>query len=725
MKTSRRTFLKTATLGGAALIVAFDGRRMLSAAEGSAVTVFKPNGWLRIAADGTVTVTIGKSEMGQGVRTSLAMIVADELEADWSKIALVQASPGPDFKRLGTGGSWSVGGSWKPLRNAGAAAREMLLSAAATRWKVERAECAASQGAVTHKPTGRRLLYGELVADAGKLSAPKDPPLKSASEFRLIGQRQKRIGAKDIVTGAARYGIDTRRPGMLYATIERPPSLGAQPRSWDEKKARALRGVRAVLPVSSGVAVVADSTWAALKGRAALGVVWNENAGTAFDSEAHYKRLEEASRERGFSMRKDEAPAGTGAVVRTVEATYLYPFYAHAPLETMNCAAEVSGDRCKIWAPTQAPNGLQESVAKQLGTSPEKIEVNVTLIGGGFGRRLANDYALEAAEISRALEAPVQVLWSRADDMGHGHFQGASAHRLTGGFDAAGRLVAWTHTKAGSFHNLDGPPSPEDLKNVAYYHDSSWGVYDVPYAVPALETSYVAVDLPVKHGPWRAVYAPSSVFAREAFVDELARAAGADPIAFRLELLSRGTDTVKAGEHTIDRRRLRRVLELVRDRSGWDGKPLPKGRGRGVACNIYEGETTIAYVVEVTVGGDGSVHVDRVVAAVDCGLVVNPLGVEQQIEGGVIWGISSALKGDITFRRGRAEQTSYADFGVARMADAPASIETHIVPSGDRTQPYGMGEPPVPPIIPAITNAIFAATGKSVRRLPVRAADLL
>jgi isoquinoline 1-oxidoreductase beta subunit len=635
----------------------------------------------------------------------------------------VQASPGPEFKRLGTGGSWSVGGSWKPLRNAGAAAREMLLSAAAARWNVERAECAATSGAVTHGPTGRRLGYGELVADASKLPVPGDPPLKPAGAFRLIGQRQKRIDAQDIVTGVARYGIDTRRPGMLYATIERPPSLGAQPRSWNEKAVREVRGVRAVLPVSSGVAVVADSTWASLKGRAALGVVWNENAGTAFDSTQHYEHLEAAAREPGFTMRKEEAPAGTGPVTRTVEATYLYPFYAHAPLETMNCVADAADDRCKIWAPTQAPNGLQEAVAKQLGIPSEKVEVNVTLIGGGFGRRLANDYALEAAEISRVMVAPVQVLWSRADDMGHGHFQGASAHRLSGGFDAAGKLVAWHHTKAGSFHNLSGPPKPEELKDVAYYHDSSWGVYDVPYAVPSIQTAYVAVDLPVKHGPWRAVFAPSSVFAREAFVDELARAAGADPIAFRLELLSRGADTVKAGEHTIDRRRLRRVLELVRDKSGWDGKPLPKGRGRGVACNIYEGETTLAYVVDVTVAADGNVHVDRVVAAVDCGLVVNPLGVEQQIEGGVIWGISSALKGDISFRRGRAQETSYADFGVARMADAPASIETHIVPSLS-AQPTGMGEPPVPPIIPAITNAIFAATGKAVRRLPVRATDL-
>lgn len=717
MITSRRAFLKTAALGGASLVIPFDGRRLLGAGK-EAAGQFKPNGWVRVAADGTVTLTIGKSEMGQGVRTSLAMILADELEADWSRIKLVQASPGPDFKRLGTGGSFSLAGSWKTLRQAGAAAREMLITAAAARWKVDRAACSAANGEVVHSASGRRLKYAALVADAAKLPIPADPPLKKASDFRLIGKPVKRINGRDIVTGAARYGIDTKVPGMLYASIERPPWRGAKRKRSQDAKALAIRGVRLV-PSANGIAVVGETTWAALKGRAALAVEWEDPPKDAFDSEAHFKRLDEASEQKGFVTRKDEAPAGTRAAARTIYASYFYPFYAHAPVETMNCVADVRGDRCIIWAPTQAPNSLQEEVAKFLGTTPEKVEVNVTLIGGGFGRRLAVDYALEAAEISRAVKAPVQVLWTRMDDMRQGHFQAASAHRLSAGLDSTDALVAWRHTKAGSLHNLE-LPDPAAVRDAGFYQDLSWGVYDVPYAIPAIETAYVTVDLPVRHGPWRAVFAPSSVFAREAFIDEVAHVRGSDPLAFRLELL-KGPDTVKAGSLTIDRRRLRRVLEAVREKSGW-GKAVAVRHGRGVACNIYDGETHIAYVVDVAVDDTGKVRVERVVAAVDCGLVVNPTGVEQQIEGGIIWGISSALMGEITFRGGAAQQGTYADYGVARMRDTPA-IEVHIVPS-EATQPFGMGEPPVPPIAPALVNAIFAATGKRVRRLPIRPEDL-
>ena len=658
--------------------------------------------------------------MGQGVRTSLAMLLAEELEADWSRIKLVQASPGPDFEDIGTGGSDSIRSSWRSLREAGAAAREMLATAAAVRWKVDRATCTAANSFIIHTPSGRRFGYGTLVSDAAKLPLPKNPPLKNASDYKVIGQRTPRIDGRDIVSGKARYGIDIRIPGMAYASLERPPWIGAKPKRMQEEKARAVRGVRAVVKISKGIAVVADTTWAAIKGRKMLAVEWNDPPPDAFNSGAHAKRLEAASREPGFVTRKEEAPPGTGPVAQTIDATYYYPFYAHAPVETMNCVADVQENRCTIWAPTQAPNRLQKQVAQLLGIAPANVQVNVTLIGGGFGRRLAVDYALEAAEISRAAKAPVQLLWSRPDDMKHGHFQAASVHYLSAGFDAKGAPVAWKHTKAGSFHNIS-PLQPNEVHDAAWYQDWSWGVYDVPYAMPAIETAYVAVDLPVLHGPWRAVFAPSSVFAREGFIDEIAHRCSADPLAFRLDVL-KGADTVKAGSVTIDRRRLRRVLEVVRDKSGW-GEPVSKGRGRGVACNAYFGHTYIAYVADIAVDHDGSVRVERVIAAVDCGRVINPTGVEQQMEGGIIWGISSALKGEITFRNGAAQQGTYADFEVARMRDTPV-IEVHIVNS-DAPEPFGMGEPPVPPIVPAIVNAVFAATGKRVRKLPIRSALLL
>lgn len=711
MSTTRRAFLKTTALGGASLIVGFNRHRIFAAGRPNE---FKPNGWVKIDRDGMVTLTIGKSEMGQGVRTALAVMLADELGADLSRVKLVQASPGPaPFNDLGTGGSGSMEDGWGMMRPAAAAAREMLIAAAATQWKATPNECKAERGAVVQGE--KRLEFGALIDAAAKLPVPKNPPLKNRADYKLIGQRTAKIDGRDIVSGRATYGIDARIPHMLHASVERPPFTGAKPVALDEEKARAVRGVRSILQGNYGVAVLAETAWAAMKGRAALAVRWAEPPPDAFDSEAHAKKLEAASRETGNVTRKEEAPVGTPPVARTIEAIYSYPFYAHAPLETMNCIAHVEGDRCKLIVPTQAPNRVQKQVAQLLRTSPDKVEVEVTMMGGGFGRRLSADYALEAAEISRAAKAPVQVLWSRPDDMKHGHFQAASAHHLSAGLDENNQLVAWKHTKAGSFHNLSAI-EPDEVRNEEWYRGWSWGVYDVPYTIPAIQTAYVPVELPVKHGPWRAVFAPSSVFARESFIDEIAHEAGVDPLEYRLRLL-RTPETFKLGRRPIERGRLRRVLEVVRDKSGW-GEKLPSGRGRGVACNIYSGTTHIAYVAEVSVDPAGKITIDRFVAAVDCGLVINPVGVEQQIEGGIIWGISSALGGHITFKNGSAEQSTFADFPVARMKDAPA-IEVHIVGNENATEPFGMGEPPVPPSVPAIVNAIFAATGKRVRKLPI------
>ena len=718
MITSRRHFLKTAAFGGASLVIGFDGIRLIKAVDSGAAAAFRPNSWIRIDPNGVVSLTIGKSEMGQGVRTSLAMLLAEELDADWTRIELIQAKPSPGSD-LGTGGSDSIRSGWKPLRQAGAAARQMLISAAAARWQVDPASCTTINGAVVQTGTGRRATYGDLVGDAAKLPIPATVPLKEIKDFKLIGQRTPRLDGHDIVTGKARYGIDVSIPNMLHASLERPPWDGARIKGMREDQARGVKGVRDVIKLQRGIAVVAENTWAAIKGRNVLMVEWDEPPNNAFDSDTHLKRLEAASREKGFITRKEEPPASTAVPAKTIEATYHYPFYAHAPVETMNCVADVRADRCVVWVPTQAPERVQKRVGELLGIASDKVEVNVTLIGGGFGRRLGVDYAIEAAEISRAAKAPVQLLWSRADDMKHGHFQAASVHYLSAGLDAKRAPVSWKHTKAGSFHNIS-PLDPKETRDAAWYQDWSWGAYDVPYAFPAIETGYVAVDLPVKHGPWRAVFAPSSVFAREAFMDEVAHTVNVDPLTFRLEML-KGTDVIKAGMTTVDRRRLRRVIEIARDKSGW-GAALPERHGRGIACNAYFGHTYISYVVDVAVAPEGTVRIDRVVAVVDCGLVVNPTGVEQQMEGGIIWGISSALGGEITFRRGAAQQSSYADYAVARMRDTP-EIEVHIVRS-DLPEPFGMGEPPVPPIVPAITNAIFAATGTRIRKLPLRPEEL-
>jgi isoquinoline 1-oxidoreductase beta subunit len=704
----RREFLKLSAAGGAALVVGF----RIDAESSSS---FQPNGWVRIEASGKIVLTVGKQEMGQGVRTSLPMILADELDADWQSIALTQAEPSQQFQRLGTGGSGSVYGSWKPLRTAGAAARTMLVGAAAAKWSVDAAACRTEKGFVINTKTNERLSYGALASDAAKQPVPAEPKLKAMSELRIVGQRVKKFDAPDIVTGKAIYGLDARMPGMLYASIERPPSVGGKLVTFDPAKAMKVSGVRSVVAIKAGVAVVADNTWAAMKGREALDITWDAGPNRAFNSDDHIKALEAAASEPGVTIRKEgEGAAALAGAAKTIEARYHYPFYAHAPVEPMNCVASFRDGTCELRMPTQAPNRAQALVAEALGIKPENVIVHPTLIGGGFGRRLWIDYALEAAELSRAIANPVQVVWTRQDDMRHGHFQAESVHQLRAGFDENNAPMFWGHKKVSSYHNLRGAPSAQERADVEYNQDSAWGVYDVPYAFPSIEATYLSIDVPVPIGPWRAVFSPSSTFARECFVDEVAQHLGKDPLQFRLDMLGEPYN-ITAGSLKIDRTRLRRVLEIVRDKSKW-GSRLANGRGRGVACNVYDGDTHIAYVVEVT-ARENKVRVDRVVAAVDCGVVINPTGIEQQIEGGIIWGLSSALKGHITFRDGHAEQSTYRDFEVLRMNETPA-IEIHIVPSHGE-QPFGMGEPPVPPIVPAVVNAIFAATGKRVRSLPI------
>jgi isoquinoline 1-oxidoreductase beta subunit len=722
MTATRREFLKVAGISGGALVL---GVRIADAQE-SGSAPFRPNAWLAIHPDGRIHVKVGKQEMGQGVRTALPMILAEELDADFSKITIEQASPGPDFKRLGTGGSGSIMGMWEPLRKAGAAARLMLAGAAAAKWGVAAGSLTTRDGFVVHEASGRRMAYGTLLAEAAQQPVPENPPLKKRSAFRLIGTSQRRLDGPDIVTGKARYGLDVRVPGMRYAVVARAPKLGGKLASFDAAAARKVAGVREVIEIPTGVAVVADNTWAAMRGREALSVRWSDPADASFDTDAHRAALESAVARPAVTIRKEGAGlAGfDNGLARVVDATYLYPYQVHASLEPVNCTALVEEGKCTIWSPTQTPNGVQAAAAMLLGIPETAVTVNVMLLGGAFGRRLGVDFDREAMEIARRVKGtPVQLVWSREDDIRHGYFQAAAAHRLRAGLDAEGRVVAWEHRKASSLHNARRVPTAEQRGNPEYLRDSSWGVYDSPYFVRDAEMSYAIVDGPVPIGPWRAVYSPPSVFARECFIDELAQQSGRDPIAMRYELLS-GPETFTIADQNIDRPRMRKVLEIAAQKSGWKSDPNTR---RGVACNVFHTETYIAYIVDVTLRPDAAADrlpfgITRLVCALDCGVVVNPLGVAQQIESGILWSLSN-MKSEITVKESAIEQSTYADYPVAMIDETPPLIEVHLIDSPDE-RPHGIGEPVVCPLAPAVTNALSRLLGRRVRRLPIRAADV-
>jgi isoquinoline 1-oxidoreductase beta subunit len=490
---------------------------------------------------------------------------------------------------------------------------------------------------------------------------------------------------------------------------------GGTPRSVDDARARAVPGVIDVVRAGDAIAVVANSTWAAFAGRRALSVEWDEGAGRSFDSRAYRAELAERSKSGGVAgpARGDVDAAWAGAA-RRLDALYEYPFYIHAPLEPMNALADVRSDRCELWTGTQAPNQMQEAVAKLLGMAPAAVTIHVPLLGGGFGRRLGLDYGLEAAQVSKAMRAPVQVVWSREDDMRHGFFQPAAAHRMSAALDSTGRIAAWSHREASSPLNFSGPADLHD-PDIAANH--MWGGVDNPYVYPAMRAAFVAHEAPILLGPWRAVFAPSNVMARECFMDEIAHATGQDPVAMRLAHLEAADDADQ--DQRTRRARLAKVIRLAAEKAGW-ARTLPPGEGLGIAAHLYDGETTLAQIAHVRVK-DRAVQVLRLVCAIDCGLVVNPLGLAAQIESGVIWGLSQTLCAEATFRAGRLEQSGFSDYPMLRLAQTP-EIVTHFVPGG--AQPLGAGEQPVAPVAAAVLNATFAATGRRVRHVPVTAADL-
>jgi len=735
MTITRRQFVETTTAAGCGLLLAFRLPELEPDDAASDPAPFDPNAYLSVAADDTVTIFVIRHEMGQGVRTLLPMMIAEELEADPARIRLEQAVTGPRFAgiTLHTSGSGSSRGTYDVLRRAGAAARMMLVAAAAERWGVDSSACRAESGAVVHDASGRRLTYGQLVDTATRQEVPTDPALKDPHDYRLLGKPMRRVDGPDIVTGRARYGIDVRVPGMLFASVERAPVLGAKLVRLDDTRALAQPGVVRVLPVTrgiqQGVAVIARNTWAAMNARRALDIEWDLGREATFDSDRFIadlpRRLDENTT---YVVRHEgDADAALASASTRHTATYTFPIQAHAPLETMNCTADVRADSAEFWAPTQTQTRCMQQAVAVTGLPEEQIRIHAILMGGGFGRRLFADYLAEAAEISQAIARPVQLVWTREDDTRYGYFQPCTAERLEGGLDATGRLVALVHRASASDLTIYDIHGGRDIygdtraepKQPDHYSSglSPWGAFDNPYDIPHLKVDAADVPSPVPYGPWRAVEYPSTVFARESFVDELAHRVGQDPLRYRLALIGEGSRTI--GPIPLDRGRYARVHEVAAERSEW-GRPLPSDgrlRGRGMAGNVYHGGSYIVQVAEVSLADDLSdLVVERITCVIDCGLALNPLGVTGQAESGITWGLSCTLLGKVDFREGRAVQRGYQDFRVMAMDRMPR-LDLHVIPSFER--PGGFGEHAVPMVAPAVANAVFAATGIRLRSLPL------
>jgi isoquinoline 1-oxidoreductase subunit beta len=698
---SRRVFLGTAA-AGAGLVIGF---YLPSGAQAEADMAFSPNAYLSIEPSGRITIVVARSEMGQGVWTSLPMILADELEADWKQIAIEQAGASTLFGDQTTGGSASVRTTWDPMRKAGAQAREMLITAAAQRWNVPRESCKGENSAIVHSASGRKLNYGALATAAGKLPVPDDPPLKSEG-YKLVGQRLPRLETPSKVNGSAIYGIDFRVPGMKYAALARCPVFGGKVSSFDDSRAKKSRGVSFVGKISdSAIAVVADSTWNALQARKALTVAWDEGPNKDLNSTEVYESLRNADESKAVKF--FSAGDVTAAKGRKIEGSYQLPFMAHAPMEPGNCVAHFRWPECEVWGPTQVPQDCRDTIAPLLGLKPEQVKVNVTLLGGGFGRRLEHDYAVEAALVSKAVNAPVKVVWTREDDMRNSTYRPVSLHKLSAALGDDGYPMALTHRVIAPSINGQKGSQPVNGVDADFPDEASF-----LYPIPNVALDYVMTETPVPLGWMRSVYALQMGFAIESFIDELAAAAGKDPLEYRLHLLAKDAE-IKYFDATWRTSRLRNVLQLAAEKAGWS-KPLPAGRYRGIACfGCFS--TYAADVVELSMENDQP-QVHRIVSVLDCGRVVNPNILEQQIHGAVTFGLANVLRAQITIDKGRVVQSNFDDYQPMRMNEVP-EVEAYFVPSTE--PPTGAGEPPIPPLAPAVCNAIYAATKKRIRALPI------
>ncbi|MBI4500211.1 MAG: xanthine dehydrogenase family protein molybdopterin-binding subunit [Gemmatimonadetes bacterium] len=692
---TRRHFIEVSSLAGAGLLIGF--RLPTKGTAGTAVAGGEINAWIRIGTDDIVTFIVNQSEMGQGVLTSYPMILAEELEADWSQVRSELAPADTRFGSQGTGGSASIRTGYAKLRKVGAAAREMLVSAAAQNWRVDPSSCRAENGFVIHAASNRRMSYGQLAEKAATVTPPENPQLKDPRTFKLIGKPAKRLDTVSKVNGAGVFGMDVKVPGMLVAQVAHSPVFGGKLKSFDGSTALKIPDVRNVIAIPTGIAVVADNYWAATKGREALEIVWDEGTNGKLSS-ADITALFERMVDQGKVARSDGDPAGaTAKATRKIEALYQVPYLAHATMEPMNCTADVRPDRCEIWAPTQFQTASRQLAAQITGLKPEQVMLHTTLLGGGFGRRAQTDFLADAVHTSKAVGQPVKVIYSREDDMRAGFYRPAAYNRMAGALDAEGWPVAWTHQIVSpSILEAFGP-----LKD-GIDRTSVEGAENLPYAIPNMLVTYAKPDLPVTVWFWRSVGSSQNAFVTECFLDELAALGGKDPYELRRRLLA-------------NRPRHKRVLETAAQKAGW-GAPLPQGRSRGIAVHQSFG-SFVAQVAEVSLDGQGHVRVHRVVCAVDCGDVVNPDTVQAQMESGIAYGLSAALYGEITIQNGRAVQDNFDSYPVVRIDEMPA-VETHIVTSGDALG--GIGEPGTPPIAPAVCNAIYALTKKRIRKLPIK-----
>ncbi len=709
----------------------------MQTANAQASSTQKIGYFVEIRPNGDVIIGVAQPEMGQGVRTALPMLIAEELDVDWSRVqveqmplGIVKTADGFTWKYggQGAGGSTSIIEAWPFLREVGASARRQLVQAAANRWQTGLGQCRTEPGYVICDALDKRLAYSELVADAAALPVPEDPPaMKAASDYRIVGQPKPVIDARDIVTGKARYGLDTDVPGMKYASIERCPYLDGAVAKLDDTAARAVPGVLDVFQIegpkegepyfilANGVAVVAESTWAAFQGRKALQVEWTRGPHSKESTESFWQQCNELLASPGQVVRNDgELDAALSASAKQVEARYQQPYVNHAPLEPQNCFAHVQENQARIIAPTQMPSGASRAVNEVTGIDRENISVEMTRVGGGFGRRLTNDYVAEAALVSKqAGGLPIQLVWTREDDVQNDFYRPSGMHELKAAIDEQGKITGWTHRLASTskYYRRPGVEADKMFEAEMYVDDFPAGLVD------NLRIEWLAVQSGVPRGSWRAPAHTANAFVVQSFLDEVAHAAGQDPLALRLALYGENRE-LPYGQHggpTINPWRLSRLLQHVAKEIDYSRK-RPDGRAVGIASHFTFGGYA-AHAVEVSVSKQGELAIERIVAAVDCGLVVNPRGVEAQLQGGTVDGLSTALNLQITVKDGQIQQSNFHDYPLLRLAGVPKQVECHILPYGDA--PTGMGEMGIPTLAPALTNAIFNASGVRIRNLPI------